>query len=79
MNLQVNYFALYREATGCATEAVNTDVATPEALFKECAQRHPQLERFEASLVAINDAMVTWSAPLSEGDRVLFFPPVAGG
>ncbi|MFK7955924.1 MAG: MoaD/ThiS family protein [Lysobacterales bacterium] len=79
MNLQVNYFALYREAAGCATEAVQTDAVTPEALFAECGARHPQLERFEASLVAINDAMASWDTSLSEGDRVLFFPPVAGG
>ena len=32
-----------------------------------------------SSLVAINDEMVQWDSPFSDGDEVLFFPPVAGG
>jgi molybdopterin converting factor small subunit len=29
--------------------------------------------------VAINDHMTDWDAPVSDGDTVLLFPPVAGG
>ena len=79
MKLQVHYFAAFRDATGLGSEQVDTSAATPEALFAECAARHPRLRRFTASLVAINDEMTDWNATLEEGDRVLFFPPVAGG
>lgn len=79
MQLSVGYFALYREATGTDSEVVQSDAETPAQLFAECARRHPALERFDASLVAVNDEMVTWDSALASGDKVLFFPPVAGG
>lgn len=79
MQLDVHYFAAFREATGRDSEQVDTAAKTPEALFDECAARHPSLQRYAASLVAVNDEMATWDATLRDGDRVLFFPPVAGG
>ena len=79
MRLSVHYFAAFREAAGTESEALETGAATPAALFAECAGRHPGLRRYSASLVAINDEMADWGAALSDGDRVLFFPPVAGG
>jgi molybdopterin converting factor small subunit len=30
-------------------------------------------------MVAVNDEMASWDSSLSDGDEVLFFPPVAGG
>lgn len=79
MKIQVRYFAAFREAAGTATESVETKAHTPAALFRECAGRHPALQTYSASLVAINDEMADWEQPLSDGDEVLFFPPVAGG
>ena len=32
-----------------------------------------------ASLAAVNDEMAQWDSAISEGDEILFFPPVAGG
>lgn len=79
MQVRVCYFAAFREATGVASERVDSAAATVEALFDECAGRHPGLYRYTASLVAINDEMTAWDAALADGDEVLFFPPVAGG
>jgi molybdopterin converting factor subunit 1 len=79
MKLQVSYFAAFREAAGLSTERVESGAATAAALFEECAARHPGLQRYTASLVAINDEMTAWDAALDDGDEVLFFPPVAGG
>lgn len=79
MRLSVHYFAAFREAAGTESEALETGATTPATLFAECAGRHPGLRRYSASLVAINDEMADWDAALSDGDRVLFFPPVAGG
>lgn len=79
MKLTVRYFAAFREAAGVESEAVETNAGTPALLFAECASRHDALSRYSASLVAINDEMADWNASLSDGDEVLFFPPVAGG
>ena len=79
MGVTVHYFAAFREAAGLAEEAVETAAETPAALFAECADRHPSLKRYTSSLVAINDEMAGWESRLSDGDEVLFFPPVAGG
>jgi sulfur-carrier protein len=78
MNVQVSYFAAFREAAGVSSERIETAAATAEALFAECAGRHG-LQRYSASLVAVNDEMSGWDAALADGDEVLFFPPVAGG
>jgi molybdopterin converting factor subunit 1 len=77
--VNVRYFAAFREATGVETEQLQTDAGTPADLFGECAARHDRLQSFSAALVAINDEMSDWDASLNDGDEVLFFPPVAGG
>jgi molybdopterin converting factor subunit 1 len=79
MKVQVSYFAAFREATGVSSERVDSGAATAAALFDECAGRHPALQRYTASLVAINDEITAWDAALADGDEILFFPPVAGG
>ena len=79
MNVNVRYFAIFREAAGKDSESINSSAVTPRELFAELSAKNPGLERFEAALVAINDEMADWNSPLSEGDEVLFFPPVAGG
>ncbi len=79
MNVTVRYFAAFREAAGLETESVKTAAATTGGLFEECRARHGALQPWDASLVAVNDEMVQWDSAISEGDEILFFPPVAGG
>ena len=79
MKVTVRYFAAFREASRSQNESVDTGAPSTGALFEECRQRHPGLVAWDASLVAINDEMVQWDSPFSDGDEVLFFPPVAGG
>ena len=79
MNLTVRYFAAFRELTGVDREDVETVAASPSELFSECAARHDGLQKFTSSMVAVNDEMASWHSALSDGDEVLFFPPVAGG
>jgi molybdopterin converting factor subunit 1 len=77
--LTVRYFALFRESTGCDQEQLESAAATPAELFDELRARHAGLEEFEHMKFAINDELVPRNAPLSDGDVVLLFPPVAGG
>lgn len=77
--LAVHWFAAYREATGVASEPVQTTAATAAELFEEMLARHTALAAYHRALVAINDEMAAWTSPIHDGDRVLFFPPVAGG
>ena len=79
MKMTVRYFAAFREAVGLETEPVETEAGTTGELFAECRARHGGLDHYESSLVAINDEMARWDSTLTEGDEVLFFPPVAGG
>lgn len=79
IDVTVRWFAAYREATGIESENIETSAATPAELFDEMKRRHQALGRRDAALVAINDEMADWTAPLTDGDSVLFFPPVSGG
>jgi len=79
VNIRVRYFALFREQTGCVSEAVSWSGGSAAELFKMMAAKHPLLKTQAAALVAINDEMCGWETPLNENDEVLFFPPVAGG
>lgn len=79
IEVTVRWFAAYRELTGVESETVQSDAATPAALFDALRDRHPRLGRRDSALVAINDEMADWTAPLADGDTILFFPPVSGG
>lgn len=75
----VQYFALLREQAHRSEEAVSTAAATAADLFDELRARHRFTLARAALKVAVNDEFAPWDAPLREGDRVVFIPPVAGG
>lgn len=75
----VKYFALFRENAGCAEETIETDAKTAADVFSATRDRHGSSEPLGHCKVAINDEMRDWDAPVSDGDTVLLFPPVAGG
>ena len=75
----VQYFALLREQAGCSEERVNTGAANPGELFAELRARRGFSLGRDVLKVAVNDDFASWDAVLSEGDRVVFIPPVAGG
>ena len=79
IGVTAQYFALFRELAGKESETVSTSSETASQLFSELSKRHGFVDPMERCKVAINDELVDWDAPLSSGDIVLFFPPVAAG
>lgn len=73
------YFASLRDAAGCAEETVASRARDPRALYGEVAARHGFKIATEHMRVSINGAFVAWDQPLSDGDEVIFIPPVSGG
>ena len=78
-HIKVQYYALLREQAGRRGEALVTNARTPAELYAELARRYPFSLAPEMLRVAINAEFREWSAPLADGDAVVFIPPVAGG
>ena len=79
ITLTVQYFAILREQRGLTQETLTTAAATPTALYAELHARHGFTLPADRIRAAVNDEFVSASAPLHDGDRVVFIPPVAGG
>jgi molybdopterin converting factor subunit 1 len=79
IEIKARYFAAFRERAGRDAEVLSTRAATAAELYEELAGRHGFADAIGRCKVAINDELADWNAPLSSGDEVLFFPPVAGG
>ena len=77
--ITVRYFALFRENAGRESETIESDASTAADVFAAVAHRHGSTEPLGHCKVAINDEMADWDSPVSDGDTVLLFPPVAGG
>lgn len=77
--VHLQYYALLREERGLARETVVTDASTIDQLFAELKRRY--LFSLPAAKVrpVINDAFVNWRSRITDGDQVVFIPPVAGG
>jgi molybdenum cofactor guanylyltransferase len=78
-HITVQYYALLREQAGRRDEAIETRARTAAELYAELAWRYPFSLAPELLRVAINAEFREWTAPLADGDAVVFIPPVAGG
>jgi len=77
--ITVRYFAIFREHAGVGEETLTIDASTAADVFDATKDRHGSPEPTGHCKVAINDVMAEWDSPISDGDTVLLFPPVAGG
>ncbi len=81
MRVRVRLFASLREATG--QEELDLGLppqATVEDAFRRLAGEHPALAAKRANLAAsVNRRYAPFETPLSDGDELVFIPPVSGG
>jgi len=77
--IHVLYFALLREQRGITEERIETNAATPAALYAELSARHGFSLPQDRLRVVVNESFADWNANLADGDSVVFIPPVAGG
>jgi sulfur-carrier protein len=81
MQVRIRYFAGLREATKTEGETLDLpDGATAADVRALLGERYPTLARLlPPCAVAVNRAYVAADAPLSDGDELVFIPPVGGG
>lgn len=81
MQLQVLYFAVFRERLGIEGEGlVVDDGATVATALAALEARHPIVRALRGHYrVAVNQAMVSHDHALADGDELVLIPPVAGG
>ena len=77
--IEVQYYAVLREQAGVSRERVVTTATTPAALYEELRARHGLTLGSAQLRVAIDGEFADWQAPLPDGAKVVFIPPVAGG
>ena len=77
--LHVRFFAILREQAGCPGAVVESAAPTPAALYAELQAKHALTFPVALLRVSVNERYADLAAPLAEGDRVVFIPPVAGG
>lgn len=79
IEVRVNYFALFREIRGLASESCLTDASTLAELYDELRCKYGFNLSRQILRVAKNDELSDWDERLNSGDRIVFIPPVAGG
>ena len=81
--INVLFFAQVRELVGTDTLTLDaSELPTVEAVRQQLAARGDRwalaLEDGKL-LAAVNQTLVSFDHPLTDGDEVAFFPPVTGG
>ncbi len=83
MTIRVRLFAAIRETLGRENvELTLADGATPEDVWRELVKQDPRGDlsaRRHNLAAAVNRKYTRFDAPLSDGDEVVFIPPVSGG
>ncbi|EFX8274406.1 molybdopterin synthase sulfur carrier subunit [Shigella flexneri] len=78
--IKVLFFAQVRELVGTDATEVAADYPTVEALRQHLAAQSDRWALEDGKLLAaVNQTLVSFDHPLTDGDEVAFFPPVTGG
>jgi molybdopterin converting factor small subunit len=77
--VSIVYYAVLREERGKGTEAVETEAHTLAELYSELKAKHNFRLPVAQLQVAVDDEFGKWDAPVRDGSKIVFIPPVAGG
>jgi len=77
--IDLQYFAILREARGLSRELRETEADSARALYEELKGAYDFRLGPEHLKVAINGDFEDFDHALKDGDQVVFIPPVAGG
>lgn len=78
-SINIQYFALLREQAKTEKENLSVECRTYVELYQHLKSKHNFTLPLEMIQVAENDEFVPLTKEISEGARVVFIPPVAGG
>jgi len=79
MKIKVKYFAMLRESAGKKEELIDLENSNIRDLFNQLNQKYRFSIDDHHLAVAINGHYRNWDYLMSDGDEVVFIPPVAGG
>jgi len=79
--VRVRFFARLREQAGAEIEALEVPPGSTLAdVYDNLRRKHPALEADRVAVRgAINQEFASWDAVVSQGDELVFIPPVSGG
>lgn len=77
--INIQYFALLREQAGLEKETLDVSCKTYGELYEFLKEKHQFTLPLGMVQVAVNDEFSLIDLEISEGARVVFIPPVAGG
>jgi len=85
--IEIEYIGSIREDLGLDEEQqelvwtpeINDVAALIDHLCEGGGQQWSDILRQERLLISLNQAMVKPAHPLTDGDKVSFYPPIAGG
>lgn len=77
--VDIQYFAILREERGSARESYETEARTYSDLYDELRKKYHFSLGHDRLKVACNNEFRKWDDPLTDRDRIVFIPPVAGG
>ncbi|RUT26343.1 molybdopterin synthase sulfur carrier subunit [Asaia sp. W19] len=78
-SVTLEYFALLRDEAGCQSETLRTEAPDLAALYDALAHSRGFTLPRARLRVAVNARFAPWDQPVSEGDHIVFIPPVSGG
>ena len=81
MQVKIEYFAIYQDLLGLSEETVELEEgSTVQDLFElKTKDLKDRAELMKSTVFALNSDYADSSTVLSDGDEVVFIPPVSGG
>ena len=77
--VKLEYYALLREQRGVDRETIETDLSNYGELYDSLRETHGFTVAKEQLRIARNESFANFSDTVTDGDKIVFITPVAGG